>query len=95
MPNGRCSRVKFSGLGNPDQSVVVNLLGVPTADRPAHFAGLLTELEALRARVDGRTGLPADEAHYQLPAGWSPAALSLPPVWNGAILVSVHPDHIA
>jgi hydroxymethylpyrimidine pyrophosphatase-like HAD family hydrolase/energy-coupling factor transporter ATP-binding protein EcfA2 len=82
-------------LGNPDQSVVVNLLGVPNADRPAHFAGLLTELEALRARVGRPHWIAADEAHYQLPAGWSPAVLSLPPVWNGAILVSVHPDHIA
>jgi HAD superfamily hydrolase (TIGR01484 family) len=82
-------------LSNPDQSVVVNLLGLPNADRPAYFAGLLTELEALRARVGRPHWIAVDEAHYQLPSGWSPAAASLPPVLQGFVLVTVHPDHIA
>ena len=82
-------------LNNPDQSVVVNLLGLPNADRPAYFAGLLTELEALRTRVGRPHWIAVDEAHYQLPMGWSPASTSLPSAMKGFVLITVHPNHIA
>lgn len=82
-------------LGRPSQSVVVNLLGLPNADRPAYFAALLTELEVLRVRVGRPHWIAVDEAHYQLPVGWSPASLALPPSLSGLLLVTVHPDHLA
>ncbi len=82
-------------LGRPSQSVVVNLLGLPNPDRPAYFATLLTELEMLRARVGRPHWIAVDEAHYQLPVGWSPAAQALPPSLTGLLLVTVHPDHLA
>jgi HAD superfamily hydrolase (TIGR01484 family) len=82
-------------LGHPNQSVVVNLLGLPNADRPAYFAALLTELEALRARVGRPHWIAVDEAHFQLPVGWSPAAMALPRSLTGLLLITVHPDHLA
>ncbi len=53
--------------------VVVNLLGVKLADRPASLAGLLPELLALRARFGCPHFVVADEAHHMLPAEWDPA----------------------
>ena len=46
-------------LNNPDQSVVAAyLIGLPKADCPAYFAGLLTELEALPTRENRKHGSP-------------------------------------
>ena len=82
-------------LEDPTDSVVVNLLGLPNADRPAYFAGLLSRLEELRARTGRPHWIAVDEAHYQLPAGWgSGVSLGLGQR-SGLLLVTVHPDHLA
>jgi HAD superfamily hydrolase (TIGR01484 family) len=82
-------------LEQPSESVVVNLLGLPNDDRPAYFAELLGRLDALRTTTGRPHWIAVDEAHYQLPAGWDPAALGVTRKLAGLLLVTVHPDHIA
>jgi hydroxymethylpyrimidine pyrophosphatase-like HAD family hydrolase len=82
-------------LEHPADSVVVNLLGLPNADRPAYFAGMLAQLEELRVRTGRPHWLAVDEAHYQLPAGQNPDAHVIPAALGGLLLITVHPDHLA
>ena len=78
-----------------DDGLVLNLLGVELADRPAFLARLLPEL----CRLRGRTGRPhwivIDEAHHMLPAAQDAVAATLPQELRATILVTVHPDQVA
>src|SRR5262249_12006236 len=57
-------------LASPKQNAVVNLIGMPVADRPPFFLGLLPRLLELRARTGRPHWLIVDEAHHLLPASW-------------------------
>jgi HAD superfamily hydrolase (TIGR01484 family) len=82
-------------LEDPHQSLVVNLLGVPLADRPAYFAVLLPHLQELRARTGRPHWLVVDEAHHLLPPAPGPPSPTLDPEQGGLLLVTVHPDWVA
>ena len=58
----------FQLLDQPDQQVVVNLLGIQLADRPGFFSSLLTRLLDLRTKKGRPHWIVADEAHHLLPA---------------------------
>src|SRR5262249_11153616 len=51
-------------LVKPEQNVVVNLIGVPLADRPPFFLELLPRLQEMRARTGRPHWLVVDEAHH-------------------------------
>jgi hypothetical protein len=82
-------------LDEPSASVVVSLLGLRLADRPAFFAALLPRLQALRAQTGRPHWIAIDEAHHLLPASWDPATLTLPQALGELLLLTVHPDHLA
>jgi HAD superfamily hydrolase (TIGR01484 family) len=82
-------------LESPEQSIVVNLLGIPVSERPEYFAKLLPRIMDLRARTARPHWLVIDEAHHLLPSSWSPASTTLPQALLGTILITVHPDHVA
>lgn len=82
-------------LKRPEDNVVVNLIGVPLADRPAFFMGLLPRLQEMRARLGRPHWLIVDEAHHMLPASWVPGVLALPQVLDCLALITVHPDQLA
>jgi len=82
-------------LEQPDQNVVVNLLGTKLEDRPAFFEGLLPRLQELRARTGRPHWIVVDEAHHMLPPSWDSAMLTLPRALYGMILITVHPDRVA
>ena len=82
-------------LGNPTQSVAVNLLRVPPAERPRFCANLLLRLQALRVATGRPHWLVFEEAHQLFPANWDPAAQSLPLTLDTALAVTVHPDQVA
>jgi hypothetical protein len=82
-------------LRNPDQNVVINLLGVKLEERPSFFAGLLPSLLEMRARTGRPHWLVVDEAHHMLPASWNPASITLPQALSNLLLITVHPDHVA
>jgi hypothetical protein len=77
------------------QNVIVNLLGVALAHRPAFFEQLLPRIQELRARTGRPHWLVIDEAHYLLPTSWRPSRNTLPQELSGLMLITVHPDHVA
>jgi hydroxymethylpyrimidine pyrophosphatase-like HAD family hydrolase len=89
------ARAVIKALENPEQSVVVNLLGIPVSERPQYFAGLLPRIQDLRSRSSRPHWLIIDEAHHMLPSSWSPASATIPQVLDSTILISVHPDHVS
>ena len=58
-------------LGNPEQNIVVNLLGIEIAERPRFLSELMPALARLRIETARPHWLVIDEAHHLLPAGWA------------------------
>jgi hypothetical protein len=84
----------IEALARPGQSVIVNLLGIPHADRPAFFDLLLPELLELRRRKARPHWLIIDEAHHMLPADRRAGEPPLPSSFGGLMLVTVHPQAV-
>ena len=82
-------------LKNPNESAVVNVLGIPLDDRPAYFAGLLPRVQELSAQTSRPHWLVADEAHHMLPESWEAASSMLPQQVGPTLLVTVHPERIS
>ncbi len=82
-------------LNQPHQNLIVNLLGVGLADRPAFFAKLLPALQELRSRTGRPHWIVVDEAHHLMPASLNTATLTLPQHLEGIMLITVHPDQVA
>lgn len=79
-------------LRNPKQNVIVNLLGVPLAERPQFCASLMVRVQELRAQTGRPHWLMFDEAHHLFPAEWGSAQICLPDQLETALLITVHPD---
>ena len=77
-------------LKNPARSIVVNMLGVPLADRPLFFAQLMPRI----LEEKGRTGRPhwlvVDEAHHLLPQGPDAINLAKQLPDRGTMYITVH-----
>ncbi len=82
-------------LANPNQNLIVNLLGVKLEQRPTFFAGLLRTLLEMRAKTGRPHWIIIDEVHHLLPTSWNPASFALPQILNGILMITVHPDHVA
>jgi HAD superfamily hydrolase (TIGR01484 family) len=82
-------------LAKPDSNGIVNLVGLPIADRPTFFASLAPRLVELRNRNGRPHWLVVDEAHHLLPAQWEPGPLTLPHGLRSVLQITVHPDLIA
>lgn len=82
-------------LAKPSQNLVVNLIGLPLDSRPAFFDSLLPRILELRARTGRPHWLVIDEAHHLLPSTWDRSDLIVPQTWGGALLITVHPEHVA
>jgi GTPase SAR1 family protein len=82
-------------LNKQGQSVSINLLGVPLADRPAFFQSLLAHVQELRFKTGRPHWIIVDEAHHVLPADQTASAGALPKDLNNFALVTVHPDGVA
>lgn len=81
-------------LADPGQNVVVSLLAMPHADRPAFFAKLMPAIEKLYSRFGRPHWLIADEAHYILPPGLHVPALVEPSDLPNLLLVTVNAAHL-
>lgn len=82
-------------LGKPEQSAVINLLGVALEHRPEFFAKLFPRLQEMRTRTGRPHWIVIDEAHHLLPNTWEAAALTFPQDVYGLLLITLEPDHIA
>jgi len=78
-------------LKDPKRSIVVNLLGVPLADRPKFFAQLLPHILEEKARTGRPHWLVIDEVHHLLPVGPEAAALAHLMPDRGVLFITVHP----
>ena len=56
-------------LGNPEQNIVVNLLGIEIAEWPRFLSELMPALARLRIETAGPHWLAIDEAHHLLRRG--------------------------
>ncbi|HVX94969.1 MAG TPA: HAD-IIB family hydrolase [Polyangia bacterium] len=81
-------------LAKPAENVVVNLVGLALALRPAFFGALLPALRELRARFGRPHWIVVEEAHHLVPASGGDGR-SLLTNLPGSILVTVHPEHVA
>jgi len=77
------------------ENAVLNLLGLPLADRPEFFLWLLPRVRSLRAKSGQPHWIVIDEAHHLLPAGRQKAEAALSERLGGVLQISVHPDLIA
>ncbi len=82
-------------LANPDESCVVNMVGIPLRDRPAFFATLLPRLQELRARMGRPHWIAVDEAHHILPSAWRSARLALPNEMESMLFITAEPRELA
>jgi HAD superfamily hydrolase (TIGR01484 family) len=81
-------------LSQPRTNAVINLIGLPLADRPGSFRSLWPHVQELRTRTGQPHWLVLDEAHHVLPAdGPDEEALAAP--LDSALLISVHPGLVA
>lgn len=82
-------------LAKPEDSLVLNLLGLPLEDRPGFFAALLPHLLELRARTGRPHVILVDEAHHMLPAARRDSGERIWPSHpEGVVLITVHPDSV-
>lgn len=76
-------------------NVVVNMVGMPLADRPDFFLKLLVRLLEFRAATGRPHWILVDEAHHLLPSEWKRSLIPLPQELDRLILVTVHPDQVS
>jgi HAD superfamily hydrolase (TIGR01484 family) len=76
-------------------NLVVNLVGMPLADRPPFFLALLPQLQEVRARTGRPHWVVVDEAHHLLPASWGPGPLVMPEGLKRVLFITVHPGQVA
>jgi hydroxymethylpyrimidine pyrophosphatase-like HAD family hydrolase/energy-coupling factor transporter ATP-binding protein EcfA2 len=81
-------------LCDPRRSVVVNLLGIPLAERPAFFAQLLPRVLEIKAATGRPHWLVVDEAHHMLAAGAESAGVATLLPDRGTLFVTVHPEAV-
>ncbi|MCS6263599.1 MAG: HAD family hydrolase [Nitrospira sp.] len=84
----------LTALANPNNHVVVNLVGLPLQDRPSFFLTLLPKLQELRSKSGRPHWMLVDETHHLLPVDGNPTTPGLMKDLTGMIYVTVHPDHI-
>jgi len=64
-------------LKEPNENVVVNLIGIALNERPKFFETLLPRIQELRARTGRPHWTLVDEAHHVLPSSWEAAGLTM------------------
>src|SRR5579872_2534615 len=84
----------IDALRDPKRSVVVNLLGVPLAERPRFFDLLLLRIMEVKSNTGRPHWLVLDEAHHLLQAGPNAAGSSTSLPDRGTCFITVHPGAI-
>jgi HAD superfamily hydrolase (TIGR01484 family) len=82
-------------LKDAEKNVVVNLIGLPLADRPRFFLKLLPRLQEMRGRTGRPHWLVVDETQHLLPAAWEPAQQILTGDLKQVVLITVHPSEVS
>ncbi len=80
-------------LAQPDQNVVVNLIGMKLSERPGFFSKLMPQLLQLREQCGRPHWLVMDEAHHLWPPSWE-LAESFAAACDRTLFITVHPDQV-
>ena len=83
----------LSLLEKPDQSLVINLLGVGLEKRPDYFQHLFPRIQDLRARLGHPHWIVVDEAHHVWPVTWE--AETLMPEHASMLMITLDPHHLS
>ena len=81
-------------LRDPRRSVVVNLLGIPLADRPKFFAQLLPRVLEVKAATGRPHWLVVDEAHHMLAKSTEAEGVAKLLPDRGTLFITVHPGAV-
>jgi hydroxymethylpyrimidine pyrophosphatase-like HAD family hydrolase len=81
-------------LEKPDQNVVVNLVGLPFADRASFFSMIFPALQESRSRNGRPHWIVIDETHHLLPSSGI-ASETLPQMTEAMMFITVHPEEVA
>ncbi|MBS1954250.1 MAG: HAD family hydrolase [Cyanobacteria bacterium SZAS-4] len=79
----------------PNTNIIINLLGVPLAERPQFLGDLLPRLKSLRDTLGRPHWIVIDEAHHMMPKNENHVAQASASDMIGTILITVHPDELA
>lgn len=82
-------------LERSEQNGVVSLVGLAMEHRPEFFGKLLPALSQFRRETGRPHWIIVDEAHHLFPTTWAPASSVSSTEFDGLILITVHPDHVA
>ncbi|HMM42556.1 MAG TPA: HAD-IIB family hydrolase [Thermomicrobiales bacterium] len=82
-------------LAQPEQNVVVNLLGIQIASSILDLEFLLPRLVEMRVQLGRPHWIVVDEAHHLFPVAWEPVAETMPRELGELLLITIHPDHVA
>jgi hydroxymethylpyrimidine pyrophosphatase-like HAD family hydrolase len=82
-------------LGDPKTNVVVDLVGLPVADRPSFFSTLVPQLRALRERTGRPHWIVVDETRHLMPYASEPPRPAVPRYRDGASWITVRADALA
>lgn len=79
-------------LGRADENVIVCILSVPLADRPAYFSKLAHAVAELRRTTGHPHFMIMDEAHHLMPRvnAWRP--IELPEDFNSFLAITTRPE---
>ncbi len=82
-------------LKRRSRHLVLNMVGVPLADRQHVFASFLGRLSDLRAKYGRPHWLIVDDAHQLLAHDRETPRITLPSEWNATVLIADHPERVA
>ena len=82
-------------LAKPEQSAIVNLVGIAMDDRPHFFDVLMPRLKNERAAVGRPHWVVVDEAHHFAPRQASGDATVPAMGQTNLVFITVHPEHVS
>lgn len=82
-------------LAKPEQSAIVNLVGIAMDDRPRFFDVLMPRLKSERSAVGRPHWIVVDEAHHFAPRQASGDAATPAMGQTNLVFITVHPEHVS
>ena len=82
-------------LAKPEQSAIVNLVGIAMDDRPRFFDVLMPRLKSERSAVGRPHWIVVDEAHHFAPRQASGDTATPAMGQTNLVFVTVHPEHVS
>jgi hydroxymethylpyrimidine pyrophosphatase-like HAD family hydrolase len=82
-------------LRDPGKNLVICILSIPLAERPAYFSRFLMAFSKLKYESGHPHWLLLDEAHHLLPADRGPDSYPVPDDFRDFVLITLSPDQVS